>query len=210
MALVGAALILGYGLFVAMIPVIQDRGPTPPWSAYRPIALFGLFAVPAVVAAIGAVRRVRPLLIVAGVVCLLQAYIAFSGITIGFVVPAIVLLWLAGAGPWSTDEVPPSRSVLLTGIAVIGLTVAAWVSLFALTEPRCWAGVQAADGTITVVEVPATDAMLYGPTEIPPGGAGCGSAELTVQGMGVSAVLAIGAVALAATAAFTRRGADPA
>ena len=201
LALVTAAIILAYGLFVALIPLIQqDRGPTPPWAIERPIALFGLFAVPAVVAGIGALRGARPLLIAAGVVCLVQAYVSFSGVTLGFMVPAAVLLWLGAAQHWSAGERRASRATLVAVVAIIGLTIAAWVSLFALTEPRCWAGSQAADGTITVVEVPATNATLFGPSEIPSGGAGCSSAELTIQGMGVSAVLAIGAIALAAAA----------
>lgn len=206
LGLVAAALVLGYGLFVALLPLMLYNDPRPPWWIYRPIALFGLFAVPAAVAAIGTLRRVKPLLIVAGVLCLLQAYIAFSGVTLGFMVPAVVLLWLGAAGSRSSQEVPPIRSVLIAGVAIIGLTVAAWVSLFALTEPRCWVGVQTADGTISVVEVPATDTMLYGPSEIPSGGSGCSSAELTVQGIGVSAVLAIGAIAFAGAAAAASAG----
>lgn len=201
LALVTATIILGYGLFVALIPMIQDRGPRPPWAIYRPIALFGLFAVPAVVAAIGTVRGVRPLLIAAGVLCLLQAYVAFSGVTIGFVVPAIVLLWLGAGGPISAEEPRRTRATLLAGIAVIGLTVAAWVSLLALTEARCYFISKAEGGTLIYTEIPATDRMLNGPVPIIGEGGGCGSAELTVQGMGVSAVLAIGAMAFAASAA---------
>jgi hypothetical protein len=206
LSLITAAIIALYGLFVALIPLLQqDHGTTPPWAIDRPIALFGLFAVPAVVAGIGAVRGARPLLIAAGVACLLQAYISFSGVTLGFIVPAAVLLWLGAAERWSPEEPTASRAMLLAVIAIVGLTIAAWVALFALTEPRCWAASQAADGTITVVEVQATNTMLYGSSEIPSGGGGCSSAELTIQGMGVSAVLAIGAIALAAAAGSAGR-----
>lgn len=198
LAFLAAAIILGYGLIVAVLPLVLYNDPRPPWWIDRPIALFSLFAVPAVVAAVGALRGIRPLLAAAGVLCFLQAYIAFSGVTIGFVVPGAVLLWAAGAG--STVEAPRRRISFFAGIMVVALTVAAWVSLFSQTEPRCWTGEQAADGTINMVEVPATDSTLHGPAEVPSGGGGCSSAEFTVQGMGLSAALAIGAIAVAAAA----------
>jgi hypothetical protein len=140
-------------------------------------------------------------------VCLLQAYIAFSGITIGFVVPAIVLLWLGAAERWSAEEPPASRTALLAGVAVIGLTIAAWISLFALAEDRCWVASQASDGTVTYMVVPATNTMTMGPGLV---AGGCDGGTMTVQGIGVSAVLAIGAMAFAAVAAFGGRKADTA
>ena len=40
----------------------------------------------------------------------------------------------------------------LAGFLVIGLVIAAWVSLFALTEPRCYVITRAADGTLITTE----------------------------------------------------------
>ena len=208
MALLGSAVILVYGLFVALLPFALYDDPRPPWWIYRPIALFGLFGVPAVVASIGAVRGSRSLLVAAGVLCLLQAYIAFSGVTIGFIVPAILLLVLGGSDSWP-DAARVSRAVLLASVAVIVLTVGAWVSLFALTEPRCYVISRTAGGALVTTEVPATDRTMHGPIQIQGEGSGCSSAELTVEGMGMSAVLAIGAIAFAAVAASTRREPDP-
>jgi len=207
-ALPGSAVILGYGLFVAPLPFALYDDPRPPWWIHRPIALFGLFGVPAVVASIGAVRGSRPLLVAAGVLCLLQAYIAFSGVTIGFVVPAILLLVLGGSDSWS-DDARGSRAELFAGVAVLVLAVGAWVSLFALTEPRCYVISRTAGGALVTTEVPATDRMIHGPIQVQGEGSGCSSAELTVEGKGMSAVLAIGAIAFAAVAASTRQAPDP-
>ena len=204
-----AAVIVVYGVLVAAIPFLQgDRFPAAPWALYRPILLAALFAVPAVVAAIGAIRGLGPLLIAAGVLCFLQAFISFSGVTLGFVVPAIVLFALAGAT--RREGARPDNTTGLAGILVIVLTIAAWVSLFALTEPRCYVITRAADGTLVTTEVPATDAASSGPVEIQGEGEGCGSAELTLQGIGVSAVLAIGAVAIAGWVASRKRSPEPA
>ena len=160
------------------------------------------------VAAIGAIRGLGPLLIAAGVLCFLQAFVSFSGVTLGFVVLAIVLLALAGAT--RTEGARPDRATGLAGILVIVLTIAAWVPLFALTEPRCYVITRAADGTLVTTEVPATDAALNGPVEIQGEGEGCGSAELTIQGIGVSAVLVIGAVVIAGWVASRKRSPEPA
>lgn len=206
MGLSAAALIATYSLFVAVLPLVLYNDPRPPWWLDRPVALFGLFCVPAVVAAIGAWYGIRPLLVAAGVLSLAQAYLAFSGVTIGFVVPAAVLFWAAAAG--STAGTRPRRIAAVAGIMVIALTVAAWVSLLSMTEPRCWAGERAADGTIKTVEVPATDNTLHGPAEVPSGGGGCSSAELTIQGLSISAGLAIGAIAVATATTFGGRRAD--
>ena len=202
-ALIAAAIVLLYGLVVSVLPLVINNDPRPPWWIYRPIALFGLFAVPAVVGGIGAVRGARPLLVAAGVMCLLQAFIAFSGVTVGFVLPGTVLL-LVGAGEKSPGEVPPTRAAMFAGGAVIVLTIGAWVSLLGLTEARCYAVSAAGDGSFVYREVPATDTEINGPALIVGEGGGCGSAELTVQGMGGSATLAIGAIVLAATSAYAR------
>jgi hypothetical protein len=208
LGLATAAVIVVYGLVVAAIPFLQGEDfPAPPWALYRPLALAGLFAVPAVVAAIGAIRGVGQLLVAAGVLCFLQAFISFSGVTLGFVVPAIVLLALGATT--GTEGARPDRAAALAGILVIVLTIAAWVSLFAFTEPRCYVVTRGADGRVVTTEVPATDAMLNGPAEIQGEGEGCSSAELTIQGIGVSAVLAIGAIALAASTSRPRRGHEP-
>ena len=203
-----AAVIVGYGLFVAALPtLLADGEATPPWSVYRPIGLAILFAVPALVAAIGAIRVVGPLLIAAGVICLLQAFVSFSGVTLGFIVPGFVLILLGAGAP--SERAESSRTALAAGVLVIGLTLGAWVSLFALTEPRCYSFTRAADGTLVYTEVPATDANLYGPVEISGEGGGCGSAEITLQGLGVSGVLAVGAVVLAASVPSRGRRPDP-
>jgi hypothetical protein len=206
LALACAAVILAYALFVALLPFILYDDPTPPWWWYRPVALFGLLGVPAALTTIGAVRGIRPLLIAAGVLCLMQAYIAFSGVTIGFIVPGLLLLVL-GAGDSSRDPLRARPSTRLAGVSAIVLTVGAWVSVFALTEPRCYVITKSTDGTLVTTEVPATNLMTSGPVQIPGEGSGCSSGELTIQGIGVSAVLAIGAIAIAAGAP-TARGPD--
>lgn len=195
--------IVAYGAFVAVLPLLLYVAPRPPWWLERPLALFGLFAVPAVIAIIGLSRDAKPLVMAAGAICLLQSYIAFSGVTIGFIVPGLVLV-AKGASGIRSDTDPPGRRAVLAGTLAVVLAISAWIGLFALTAPRCWTGVVSAGGDTTTVEVPATEQQLHGPMIVPAGGAGCSSAELTPTGLAVSAVLAIGAIAVAGYAPIVR------
>ena len=198
-----AAIIAGYALVVAAISAAVTADEFgPPQAVPRPLLLAALLMLPAAVAAIGAIRRSRPMLLAAGALCLAQSFIAFSGVTIPFVVPAFLLLAIGIQG--SGLEHP--RLGLVGGLFVVGLGIAAWVSLFALTETTCWIARTGADGSVIHAEVPATEmttgntsSVTLGPGEL---AAGCDGATLTVQGAGLAAVFGIGTLALAALASM--------
>jgi hypothetical protein len=196
-----AAIITGYALVVALISagvigdlVSDDVGPPP--LIPRPLALGAMFMLPAAVAAIGAVRRSGPILMAAGILCLAQSFVAFSGVTIPFVVPAFLLLIL-GARSRVTET--PSRA-LAGALLVVALGIAAWVAPAVLSETTCWIARSAADGTITYTRTPVTDASTVGPGEV---AAGCDGGDLTFEGAGVAMILWIGAVAIAGLASMT-------
>ena len=208
--LVICAVIVGYAAFIAILPLIIYHDPQPPWWYQRPLALFGLLSVPAVVGAIGARAAARLLVIAAGAFCLLQAFV--SVVTFGFVVPALVLIRVGNSDRWPIAR-RYSRADAMAGVMVIALTFGACLSLFAFTGPRCWVRVIGSNGTLNTVEVPTTGRISVtdgvtsgsgsaaGSLPIPRGGEGCSSAEPTLMGLGVSATLAIGAIAVAAMAA---------
>jgi hypothetical protein len=196
----GAAVIIaGYAIVVALISagvigdlVADDVGPPP--LVPRPIALGAMFMLPAAVAAIGAVRRSGPILTAAGVLCLGQSFVAFSGVTIPFVVPAFLLLLILGARSPVTERPPRA---LAGALLVVALGIAAWVAPAVLSETTCWIARSTADGTITYTRIPVTDTSTVGPGEV---AAGCDGGDLTFQGAGVAMVLWIGAVAIAGLA----------
>lgn len=198
-------LIIALALFVAVLPLLIYREPRAPWWMDRPVALVVLFTVPAWVGAIGTIRRRPSLLVTAGVICLAQACVSFSLVTIGFVVPAILLI-VVGAGPRSGGATREPRRAYAASAAVIVLTVAAWVATLGMTEEVCWTSTANPDGSLTYERVAVTDIMT-----VRPGAAasGCDGGTLTAEGMGVGAVLAIGAVAMAAGSTWSRRAAVP-
>jgi hypothetical protein len=159
----------------------------------RSLILFGLFLLPAVVAAIGAVRRSGPLLIAGGVLALGQSFIAFSGVTIPYIVPAILLIALGVAGSGTT----PPRRAIVGALAVVLLGIAAWVLPLALSETSCWIARSGPDGTIVYSAVPETDTFTLGSGEL---AAGCDGGAMTAQGAALAIVLAVGAVGMAVLA----------
>ena len=130
-----AAIIAGYALVVAAISANATAGELrPPETVPAPVRLALLFLLPAAVAAIGAMRRSRPILVAAGVLCLAQSFVAFSGVTIPFLVPAFVLLALGVR----SDGTAASRRARVGGVVVVLLGFAMWVAPFSLTETTCW------------------------------------------------------------------------
>ena len=201
MGLFAAGLIVTYALFVAVFPLMLYREPRPPWSIDRPVALFLLFSVPAAIAVIGATRQRRTLLVAAGVICVVQAYVGFSGVTLGFLVPGILVLARGGAGRWPANRIEPP-SALAFAVVATALTVAAWVATLGLTEAVCWTSTARADGTVVYERVAASNTLTVLPGQA---ASGCDSGTLTVEGMGSGAVLAIGAVAVAAASTWAPR-----
>jgi hypothetical protein len=212
LGLAASGIIAGCALFVAAISAglvgdlaTDDLGP--PEVVPRPILLGALLMLPAFVAAIGAIRRSRPILIAAGALCLGQSFIAFSGITIAFVVPALLLFALGTSK--GAVEAPPLA--VIGGILVVVLGVAAWVAPFALTETTCWVARNGPDGTLIYAPIPVPENATNGsgggsielglnPSEV---ATGCDGGAMTLQGAGLAAVFGVGAVAVAALASTT-------
>jgi hypothetical protein len=166
-----------------------------------------LLMLPAFIAAIGALRRSRPILIAAGVLCLAQAFVSFAGVSIPFIVPAFLLLALGTSG--GSTETPPRA--LVSSVLIIVLGFAAWVAPFALTEATCWVARAGPDGTLIYSPIPVPDDAAFGsggghvelgldPADV---ASGCDGGSLTAQGAALAAVFGIGAVAVAALASTT-------
>ena len=199
----------GLAITIAALPLIQAAG----WSGSlggpaiipRPVVIATLLGLPAGVAAIAALRESRPMFIAAGVVCLLQSIIAF-GVTLGFVIPGILLVAVglerlpkATAGPAS------GRRAWVAGVLVVSLAIAAWIVPFATSETVCWIARAGPDGNPVYTRIPESNTLTVGVGDL---ASGCDGGTFTLEGLMVGGVLAIGALAMAALAAS--RPVDPA
>ena len=155
-----------------------------------------LFLLPAFVAAIGASRRSGPILIAAGVLCLAQSWVSFSGVTLPFLVPAFLLLALGAR----SDGTKASRRAMVGGVVVVLLGFAMWVAPYALTETTCWIARPGPDGSVVYTSIPVTDTVTLETTDL---GSGCDGGTITAQGAALSTVFGIGAVAVAGLVSMT-------
>jgi hypothetical protein len=193
-----AVTIAALAALIAALPLIQEgygsgelRGPA---IIPRPVVIALLLALPAALAALAAVRGSRPIFIAAGTLCLLQSFVAFSGVTFGFLIPAILLIVLGVEGG-SRTLLP--RRALLASLLVIGLGIAAWIAPFATGETVCWTARPGPDGKPVYTIIPNSDTLSVEVGEL---GSGCDGGTFTLQGLMLGGVLWIGTVALAGLA----------
>jgi len=200
-----AATIAVLAIAVAAFPLIQDaNGPGAldgPAIVPRPIVIAFLLGLPAGLAALAALRGSRPMFVAAGVLCLLQSIVAFSGVTLGFVIPGILLV---GLGLERAPAKPPHATVRrewLTGAFVVILAIAAWVIPFATSETVCWVAREGPDGNPIYTRIPISDTLTVEVDEI---ASGCNGGTFTLEGLLAGGMLAIGALAVAGVAVERR------
>jgi hypothetical protein len=179
---------------VAALPLIQGNGGIgvdAPSLVPRPMVIGSLLAMPAGIGAIASFRGSGPLFVAAGVLGLLQSFIAFSGVTLGFVLPAIILISL-GLRRSPADKHGRSRERIGAAL-VLGLGITAWIVPFTLSETVCWLARTGPDGSLAYERVPLTDTITLGPGMV---AGGCDGGSFTPEGVTITAILAIGAVGI--------------
>ena len=137
---------------VGALGVVRYVGGSPPErgveGALAALALCAVLAAPGVLALLG--RAGRPsLLIVAGVALAPLSFLAFSGVTLPLLIPA-VLLAVAGARRL-TAGARPCAPVWVTLWAVVAVLGAAVVALFAHDDPRSWSTATGGGSTSDVI-----------------------------------------------------------
>ena len=156
-----------------------------------------LLGLPAVLAATAAIRGSRAIFVAAGVLCLFQSFIAFSGITFGFLIPGFVLIGLGLSRAPNEDAAPVPRREAIAGLLVVALGIAAWLVPFATSETVCWIAKAGPDGDPVYRLIPDTGTISLQLDEI---AGGCDGGAFTLQGLMVAGVLALGALAMAGLA----------
>ena len=201
-----AAAVAALAVVVAAFPLIQPGGApgfSGPVLVPRPVVIGLLLALPAGLAAVAAFRGSRPIFIAAGILCLLQSLVgAFSGVTLGFVIPAILLI---GLGLERMPTGSPSRTrgrEWLAAALVIGLGIAAWIAPFATSETVCWIASKGPDDGSVYRRIPESDTLTLGINDL---ASGCDSGSFTVEGLLLAGILGFGALGLAGLAASERR-----
>jgi hypothetical protein len=199
--LVFAGLIAGISAFASS----GDPDFVPRWAV-----LFAWYVLPGVIGLIGVQARRPWLLLTAGVTTAIGASIAMSGVTLIFLVPAILFLFGAaqvarsardgGGRDWTGGL---AQAGLAAAIAV--LVVGAGAALIANTDSACWTEYRTASGVRIELMPFMTDGV-----QVPDGASSvsCSTGLITARGVGLAALLGGAALGLAAIGA-TRRGHRP-
>ena len=95
----------------------------PPQPLPLRIAVPLLLAAPGVLALIAAATGRAPVAVAAGVLCLLQSVIAFSGVTLVFLIPAVTIFWAAGDRGSSSAEPSPLRAGRVLVAVIVGVPI---------------------------------------------------------------------------------------
>lgn len=172
----------------------------------RGVVLLILFALPGVVGLIGTKAGRPSLLIAAAATSGVGAFVAFSGVSLIFLVPTVLFAF----GTVRLAQHPPPgvregwvRGFVQAGLAVVivVLLVGAGTSALLDTEAACWSAYRTAFG-VRIERMPYST----GEMEIP-GGAiatSCSTGLISARGVGLAGVLAGSALGLAAITAGRR------
>jgi hypothetical protein len=168
------------------------------------------YSMPGVIAFVG-IRARRPwLLVAAGFASAVGSIVAFSGVTLIFVVPAVLLL--AGAirlaasdarHPTATlrDRLVAASTQPLAAAAIVALLVGGGGSALLLTDAGCWITHDTGAGQrIEVLPYSTGEVTLSG--DVVSGG--CTNGLISGRGVGLGVVLEISALGVAALAARRR------
>lgn len=174
--------------------------------------LLVVYSMPGVIAFVG-LRARRPwLLVAAALASAIGSILAFSGVTLIFVVPAVLMLAgavrLAASG--GRDHADRGRGRLLAAItqplaaaAIVALLVGAGGSALLLTEAACWITHDSGAGQRIEVLPYSTGGMSLSGDAV---SGGCTDGLISARGVGLGAALEIAALGVAALAARRRRG----
>ena len=188
--------VLGLAVALGVFIQYQSRDPRPPEDVPRALAIPALYATMGLLALIGALQRRPPIVVAAGVLCLVGTIVSVA--TIEFAVPGLLLILLG-----SRIQALPvrRRSEAVIAAAAVLLVVSAAIALLGMTEGRCWQATGSpADPTYTVIPCGSQPVLVAGGQTF---ASGFDSGVLTTGGGLVEAVLLLGALTLAAVTGRT-------
>lgn len=185
-------------VFGGLLGIVASLGAEPGFLP-RGVVLFLVFAAPGLVGWLGAVRRRPALLAAAGLTSFVGAFVAFSGVSLIFLVPALLLI--VGAVRIQVTAPPTGRFAILPALwrvaaacAIVVLLVGAGASALLLTDNACWVQYQAGIEP-RIQAVPYTTGEMTVPTNAT--SMSCSSGVISARGVGLGGLLWAGALVVA-------------
>ena len=185
-------------LFAGILGIVASFGFEPGFLP-RGLVLFALFAIPGMVGWLGVERRRPALLVAAGLTSFVGAFVAFSGVTLIFLIPALLLI--AGAVRVQVSSPPQGRASILPALgrglaagAILAMLVGGGAAAILLTDDACWSEYRTGDGSRIQTLPYSTGEMTA-----PPGATSmsCSTGLISARGVALGGALWLGALILA-------------
>jgi hypothetical protein len=182
-------------------PVAIPRGPV----------LLGVFLLPGAIGWIGADRRRPALVAAAALTSGVGAFIAFSGVTLIFLLASMLFLTSALGLAFPAPGEPrgglgSGTTQLVLAVAIAGLTLGAGASALLITDSACWITYETAEGRHTEPLPYSTGGMTLAGDAT---SGGCSTGLMSLRGVGLGAALAGAALGLTVRAGRRRDAASP-
>ena len=194
-------------VFAALIGGVSAlAGGSEPEFMPRWALLVTLYALPGVIGLVGTQAQRPWLVVAAGASSAAGAVVAFSGVTLIFLVPAVLFLY--GAVRLATSAQRGGGEGLIGGLihagialAILVLLVGSGASALVNTDAACWAEYRAPTG-VRIELMPFTSGEL----QVPDGATSvsCTTGLISARGVGMAGLLAGAALGLTAIAARRR------
>lgn len=185
-------------LFGGILGIVASSGFEPGFLP-RGLVLFALFAIPGLVGWLGVQRRRPALLVAAGLTSLVGAFVAFSGVTLIFLIPALLLV--IGAVRVQVTAPPMGRASVLPGLgrglaacAIVAMLVGGGAAALLLTDDACWVEFGAGDGPRIQTLPYSTGEMTAQPNAT---SMSCSTGLISARGVALGGALWAGALVIA-------------
>jgi len=120
---IASGAVVAFSVAIWIIAHNQDPGLQPPDPVPTPLAAAVLLALPGLIGLIGALTGRRSVVVAAGILCLFESVIAFSGVTLVYLVPAIAFLRASTVSSQPSVR-RPIRPLRLLVALVLGIPIA--------------------------------------------------------------------------------------
>ena len=191
-------------MFAVLIGAVSGlAGGVEPDFVPRPVVLLAIFALPGLVGLLGVARHRPAMVFAAGIASAIGSLVAFSGVTLIFLVPASLMLIGAARVPAEPGDWRSRVGGAVRAFLVVVLLVGAGGSALLITDARCWTWRETPSGVVMEAAPFSTGEM-----EVPLGstGSGCANGLISPSGVGLGLALGLAAIGIAALP-VRRRGA---
>jgi len=190
-------------VFAALIAGVSAlAGSSVPDFLPRPLVLFAVYGLPGLIGFIAIDRRRPAVLLAAAGASAIGAFVAFSGVTLIFVLPATFMAVGAIGMPGGATS---ARSIAVGGVRallILALLVAAGASAILVTDAGCWDFRETPQGTVYLPAPNPSPPMLV----VPGTGYGCSTGLISARAVGLGFVLGATAIGLAILPVRRRQG----